>query len=346
MPPPGGQPSPEQIAQMRAMMAQEAQRRGMTVEQFQEQQRKAIEEEAARQGMSVPDFINKARQEAFAQQQAAMQQQRLAQAQAQAQGQGAPPGQPAPAGQPQQQQQQQQVPINPTAPNPQAIAVAQWLQGQDLKPRTCLLKGQRKEMFRVKRALRAIESEAYKKASNKKNSALPKLTAEMPAAEIFKLLPLSLLALRVNKIDPHEGHGHAPPKKTKATKGLWTVDIVGQQDIEPDLHYVWLYEGPQWKQKAYAAGVLALVFAAVLFPLWPVQLRVGVWYLSMGMLGLIGLFFVMAIFRLILFIITMFVTPPGLWLYPNLFEDVGFFDSFRPLWAWHEVSYDRIVLCG
>lgn len=91
--------------------------------------------------------------------------------------------------------------------------------------------------------------------------------------------------------------------------------------------------------KLYAAGALVLVIAIVLFPLWPLVLRQGVWYLSMGMLGLIGLFFGMAIVRLILFIITMFVKPPGLWLYPNLFEDVGFFDSFRPLWAWHEVRH-------
>ena len=159
----------------------------------------------------------------------------------------------------------------------------------------------------------------------------------MPAAEIFKLLPLSLLALRVSKIDPHEGHGHAPPKKTKQTKGLWTVKIEQQQDINPDLHYMFLYEGSQWKMKLYAVGALILVLGVVLFPLWPVQLRIGVWYLSMGMLGLIGLFFAMAIFRLILFIITMFAVPPGLWLYPNLFEDVGFFDSFRPLWGWQEV---------
>jgi len=57
----------------------------------------------------------------------------------------------------------------------------------------------------------------------------------------------------------------------------------------------------------------------------------------MGLLGLIGLFFVMAIFRLILFCATVFTVPPGLWLYPNLFEDVGFFDSFRPVWGWQEV---------
>ncbi|KAG9737635.1 hypothetical protein KCU59_g9350, partial [Aureobasidium melanogenum] len=71
------------------------------------------------------------------------------------------------------------------------------------------------------------------------------------------------------------------------------------------------------------------------------KLRIGVWYLSMGCLGLLGLFFAMAIFRLILFLVTMFTVPPGLWLYPNLFEDVGFFDSFRPVWGWQETAEDK-----
>jgi translocation protein SEC62 len=163
---------------------------------------------------------------------------------------------------------------------------------------------------------------------------------DFPPSEVLKLLPLSLLALRVSKIDEHAGHDHAPPPKSKKrVKGLWTVKIEQQQDIHPDLHYVFLYEGPQWKTKVYAAGALALLLAVVMFPLWPQTLRLGVWYLSMGMLGLIGLFFAMAIFRLILFCATVFTVPPGLWLYPNLFEDVGFFDSFRPLWGWQEVSF-------
>ena len=171
-----------------------------------------------------------------------------------------------------------------------------------------------------------------------KNPLLPEITAATPKAEIFKLLPLSLLALRVSKSDPHEGHGHAASKPQKRVKGLWTVKIEQQQDINDDLHYVWLYEGPQWRTKLYAVGALILIMTVVMFPLWPVKLRIGVWYLSMGFLGLIGLFFAMAIFRLILFCATVFTVPPGLWLYPNLFEDVGFFDSFRPIWGWQEVS--------
>ncbi|KAJ2101225.1 Translocation protein S62 [Coemansia sp. RSA 922] len=35
----------------------------------------------------------------------------------------------------------------------------------------------------------------------------------------------------------------------------------------------------------------------------------------------------------------MVTAPQGLWIFPNLFEDVGFFESFVPLYAW-EVPKD------
>ncbi|MCJ1390952.1 Translocation protein S62 [Xylographa bjoerkii] len=324
-PAPGQQPSPQQIAAMQQAMAAEAQKRGLTPQQFQAAQRAQLEADAKKAGLTFEQYINQLKQQAYQNHQ---RQQQLAQQAAAGQQSPTTPGPP---------QQGQQVPINPGAPDPRAVALAKWLRSQDLKARTCILNGQRKDMFRVKRALRAIESPAYTTASKKKNSALPALTPTFPANEIFKLLPLSLLALRVSKTDPHEGHGHAPPAKpTKRTKGLWHVRIEQQQDISPDLHYIFIYEGPQWRTKLYAGGALLLIMAVIMFPLWPVKLRIGVWYLSMGMVGLIGLFFLMAIFRLILFVVTMFTVPPGLWLYPNLFEDVGFFDSFRPVWGWQE----------
>jgi len=219
-------------------------------------------------------------------------------------------------------------------PNPKAIAVAKFLRSQNLKTRSCILDGQRKDMFKVKRAIRALESPEYSKAASKPNSLLPPVTDRTSAENTFKLLPLSFLALRVSKFDPHEGHNHAKP--AKKIKGLWTVKLEQHQETDPMMHYVWLYEGPQWKQKAMAAVVVVALLAVVLFPLWPVMLRQGVWYLSVGMMGLLGLFFAMSIFRLILFCVTVFTVPPGLWLFPNLFEDVGFVDSFIPLWGWQE----------
>lgn len=155
-------------------------------------------------------------------------------------------------------------------------------------------------------------------------------------------MPLNLLALRVSKVDGEgdngHGHSHGGAKPAKRIKGLWTVKIETQQEVRDELYYTWFYEGPQWKNTIMSVGVLIVLLAVVMFPLWPPVMRLGVWYLSMGLLGLLGLFFLMAIFRLILFCITYFVVSPGLWLYPNLFEDVGFFDSFRPVWAWHKVK--------
>ncbi|KAF2842582.1 translocation protein [Patellaria atrata CBS 101060] len=286
-PMPGQQPTPEQIAEMQRQLAAEAQKHGMSPQQYIEH----LKAQAMRQHQ--------------------MQQQQQMQ---------------------HQHHQQQQVPINPGPPKPEALAVANFLRSQELKPRTCIFQEKRKDMFKVKRAIRALQSEAYVKARSK-NALLPEVTNRASAENTFKLLPLSLLALRVSKIDPHEGHSHG---KKKRVKGLWTVKIEQHQEARDEFHYIWLYEGSQWKQKFYAAGALVVVFAIVMFPLWPLFMRQGVWYLSMGMLGLIGLFFAMAIFRLILFLITMFTHPPGLWLYPNLFEDVGFFDSFRPIWGWHQ----------
>lgn len=146
---------------------------------------------------------------------------------------------------------------------------------------------------------------------------------------------MSMLALRVVKSDPHAGHDH---KKPKRVKGLWTVKIEPQQEAKEEMYYVWLYEGSQVMRKVYAALALMVIFLIVCYPLWPLKLRQGVYYLSWGFLGLLGLFFLMAIFRVILFCITYFVVSPGLWLFPNLWEDVSFLDSFRPVWAWHEVS--------
>ncbi|KIW16468.1 hypothetical protein PV08_06522 [Exophiala spinifera] len=333
-PPPGAQPfNPQQIQQMIAM---EAQKRGMTIPQFQAFQRQQIEQEAAKAGMSPQQFIQMKQEEArrqYMQQQQAMQQQQ--QQQAQSQGQQQQSQRP-----PQGQVQQMSVNLNqPVEPTPPALAVAKFLRSQDLKTRTCIFNGERKDMFKVKRAFRALTSDAYKKAQ-KKNPLLPKVENEAEARNALQLLPLNMLALRVSKKDPHEGHNHAPPKKEKRVKGLWHVKIEQQQDFDPMMHYVWVFEPPQWRTRLLAVGVVIAVLTFVCFPLWPPFLRLGAWYLSVGAMGLIGVFFAMSIVRLILFILTFFLAPPGLWLYPNLFEDVGFFDSFRPVWGWHETKDD------
>ncbi|OAA81476.1 translocation protein SEC62 [Akanthomyces lecanii RCEF 1005] len=313
MPGPGQQPTPEQIAEL--------QRR--------------ITEDAAKAGMTVPEFIEHIKRQRMQAMQQAQQQHQHQHGDGNDHGHSHDHDQDGHGhAHPHQQQQGQPQPITPGPPNPKAIALAKFLRGQDMKPRTVILNGERKDMFRVKRALRALQSPAYEKA-RKKNPLLPEITDRASLENTFKLLPLSMLALRVSQIEPALGPNG---KKPKRVKGQWNVRIEQQQEAQDEMYYVWLWEGSQVKRQVYAALALVAIFAIVLYPLWPLKLRQGVYYLSWGMLGLLGLFFAMAIFRVILFCITYFAVPPGLWLYPNLWEDVSFMDSFRPVWAWHETE--------
>ena len=143
-------PTPQQIAAMQQQVALEAQKRGITPQEFQAQQRKALEEEARKAGLPLNEYINRIKQQAWENHQK-QQQQMTQQQQQQANGQVA-------QGQPQVQGGQgQQVPIQPGAPDPKALAVAKWLRGQDLKTRTCLLNGQRKDMFKSNLLLWPLE---------------------------------------------------------------------------------------------------------------------------------------------------------------------------------------------
>ena len=133
--------------------------------------------------------------------------------------------------------------------------------------------------------------------------------------------------------------------KLTSIMNVKTLEMSQKQFFEQDGHYVWQWTSPRQQMMQYliSVGLVIGVLALVLFPLWPMSVRTGVWYLSMGGVGLIGLLFIIAIVRLFLFLITMLLPPtrPGLWLFPNLFADVGVVDSFIPLWGWHGIDYER-----
>lgn len=138
--PPGADP---QFIQQMLMM--EAQRRGMTVEQLQAFNRQQIETEAAKLGMSPQKFVEMKRREAFEQHQ----KQQQAAAAARQQGKGPGPGAQPQLGPGQPQVVQQQIPLNGTVQaKPEALAVAKFLRSQNLKTRTCIFNGQRKDMFK------------------------------------------------------------------------------------------------------------------------------------------------------------------------------------------------------
>ncbi|WVR04921.1 hypothetical protein IAU60_001933 [Kwoniella sp. DSM 27419] len=119
-----------------------------------------------------------------------------------------------------------------------------------------------------------------------------------------------------------------------------TLNLAPQQTFDPLGHYTWFYDGSPLYTILGGAAMVVVMLAGVMFPLWPIQLRIGVWYLSIGVLILIGLFIALAIVRLILWCITVVSMKRAIWIYPNLFED---FDSFRPGWAYDEPKKKKRV---
>ncbi|KAG7441134.1 translocation protein [Guyanagaster necrorhizus] len=204
---------------------------------------------------------------------------------------------------------------------PELKKVAQFLRSGEagMKVRVGALNGKRVDYFKGKSAVKALLSPAYQKKKG-----MPTIGNEEEAKTVLRAVNSFAFFLLVQRGGP-SGSSSSSPK---------SMQIIQEQRFAPDEYYAWFYAGSQWTTYAGGAAMVAIMLAGVMFPLWPPIMRLGVWYLSIGMLGLIGLFFIIAILRLIFYIITVIVASPGIWIFPKLFADVGFVESFIPLWEW------------
>lgn len=216
---------------------------------------------------------------------------------------------------------------------PQARNVAQFLRSSKsgMKIRVGALNGKRVDYFKGvpaffslsfhvfltlrslgKSAVKALLSPAYAKLKN-----VPTVTNEAEAEAVLTSVIPYAFYLRVDRGNP-TGSSSSSPRH---------VAVTPQQSFAQDGYFAWFYEGSQWT--TYAGGLLMVVImlAGVMFPLWPPIMRLGVWYISVGMLGLIGAFFGLAIVRLVFYVVTVVVASPGIWIFPKLFADVGVVSS-------------------
>ena len=162
-----------------------------------------------------------------------------------------------------------------------------------------------RHVFVGKAAVKALLSPAYGSVKN-----VPKITSE---AEAIAMLQQTLPFAFYLRVDRQQAQGSSKQ-----------LNFSQQQMFTADGHFAWFYEGSQWTTYVGGIAMVAIMLAGVMFPLWPSTLRLGVWYLSILVLGLIGVFFGIAVVRLIFYIITVVATPPGIWIFPQLFADVGF----------------------
>uniref|UniRef100_A0A672PQU7 Translocation protein SEC62 n=1 Tax=Sinocyclocheilus grahami TaxID=75366 RepID=A0A672PQU7_SINGR len=168
------------------------------------------------------------------------------------------------------------------------------------------------------------------------------------------------------------------PKKKKDVKKKFKLEPHEDQlFLDGSEVYFWIYDPVHFKTFAMGLILVIAVIAATLFPLWPAEMRVGVYYLSVAAgcfvasilllaIGMSSRLFDLVLYqyftlqsndtvfphlisgfpfgsaRCILFLIIWLVTGGRhhFWFLPNLTADVGFIDSFRPLYT-HEYKGPR-----
>lgn len=130
-------------------------------------------------------------------------------------------------------------------------------------------------------------------------------------------------------------------KETAANKKKFKLENhQDQKFVDTSDPYVWTYDPTS--MTTYIIGLLLILgsIGICLFPLWPSQVREGVYYLSLTGATFLGAILAVALIKYILFGLVWACTFGKIrfWLFPNLTEDVGFFESFVPVY--------KCNLCG
>lgn len=216
---------------------------------------------------------------------------------------------------------------------PVALNLARFLKGHaQLKERMALLDNtQDIDMFRFKRLARLLQSPEYQKQQQQPNAGLPPITLPEELANTFVMMIQNQLIIPVSKLHYAEiklVRGWKPSREKP------TLRRTEKATMDPDQYYAWIYTKPNPFILLYSILAIVGVFTIILFPLWPQFMKVGVWYLLMALLGFLGLLFATGIVRFIIYLFSLVACQRSFWLFPNLFADCGFFDSFKPLYAW------------
>merc|ERR1712109_432769 len=140
------------------------------------------------------------------------------------------------------------------------------------------------------------------------------------------------------------GEGENTAEENKDNKAVEKSDKK-KRKIRLDMHleqlfldgkevYVWIYDPTPWYYWVGGGAIVLITIAICLFPLWPPWMRLGVHYLSIAAAGFLVFIIALGIIKYIIFAILFALSAGKLrfWIFPNLTEDVGFFESFWPIY--------------
>lgn len=213
--------------------------------------------------------------------------------------------------------------------SPEVLLIASFLRTHSLlKLRQGSVNGQNVEFFRYKRCIRALTSSDYQDSALKqKVPANPELLNNPQLAQrVFIALISNQLVVPITKLSTLDArsNGFKPTKESPCFVPLSKCALADNE------YFYWTFTPNNPLLPLYSLLGIVGILTLICFPLWPMVMRRGAWYISMLLLGAILLLFILAIVRLVVFLVLSPFTK--FWIFPNLFADVGFFESFVPLY--------------
>jgi len=200
--------------------------------------------------------------------------------------------------------------------DPRLTAVADWLRNEKksgLHTKEAVQYEKRVEYFKGSKLVDALVGVRYK----------GKLAKETPIKTRAEAAKLAQELLKVGYIHRSQRVQHAHTRR-------WELELLNQP-FEEDGQFTWVYEGSKTKLYLMCAGMLIGALGICMIQIWPLWLKIGVWWCSVTFLTTFG---VLCVVRLILFVLMWIVGFRGIWLFPNLFDDnQTFAGSFMPVFG-------------
>jgi translocation protein SEC62 len=124
------------------------------------------------------------------------------------------------------------------------------------------------------------------------------------------------------------GYFHRSQRVAHANSRRWELELINGPFDEDSL-YTWIYEGSKTKLYLMCGGMLLGALVLCMIQIWPLWMKIGVWWCSVTFLTTFG---VLSVVRLVLFCLMFIFGFRGIWLFPNLFDDnQTFAGSFQPI---------------
>ncbi|OQS54034.1 SEC62 [Ecytonucleospora hepatopenaei] len=138
----------------------------------------------------------------------------------------------------------------------------------------------------------------------------------------------------INNITNNNTNNNINNNNNNTNNNTNKVDIVLKGNLTSTDLFIWAKEDNSTLNIILLFMVLVMAAGLAITKKWPSWYRYVLYYLRYPILAFFVFMLAAAVVRLVVYLVTLFVCKEQCWIWPNLFADCGFIESFRPMYEW------------